>query len=796
MKPVTTLIRHRVRPTFQLGLVLCILLSAIMVLADGEVTGTFTGLGPYGSVSGTLDGESVTYSAGTMKFELVDSTVISTFCTDLRHGVSSGDQFTTSDEVMACPMRWLLLHYPPRPAGYTPWPDRGDALADMGDEMAARQASVWHFSDGFLPEVGTTIGDRAWEIINSVPDEPCDDDQPEITLTPASVVNTINSVQTFTVTVTHGGDPVAGQLVNLSVDLGVLSTDTVTTSEQGIATFTLTHDTEDAVSHVTASSEMPLPVGTVFVGVEPNSQKLVLGEAVPGLVQTSAVAAWTGTGTVSTVSYVDFNMNGQHDAGEPLLEGWTIQLYREIDGVRTLIATGITDENGLVDFDGLSAGTYRVGEIKPLGWYATTPMWHSFSLETDESRSFAFGQIKLPIVIGHVYHDDDADQVFDPEEQPLVGWELQLYREDGSIVVGMQGATDGEGQVIFSSHPDRDPPEILPQTYYVQETLQVGWYATTGISQTITLGPADIGHVWIGNDLGDGDVDGDGIPDDVEGLDDADGDGTPNFQDTDSDGDSIPDQVEGSGDADGDGTPNYLDLDSDGDNIPDEVEGADDQDGDGTPNFLDLDSDGDGIPDEVETADDADGDGSPNFLDLDSDGDGIPDEVETADDADGDGTPNFLDLDSDGDGIPDEVETADDADGDGTPNFLDLDSDGDGIPDEVEGAEDEDGDVTPNFLDLDSDNDGLPDSEEWSTGPDDPLVGCTADDPLCSNNDADGDDTPNFLDLDSDGDGILDEEEGTGDDDGDGIPDWLDPDPVLPDPRYYYIYLPLIFNNH
>ena len=979
MKYVAIRIRRRARPAVLLGLVFGMLLSAGTVLADGGVTGTYTGLGPNDRVSGTLDGGSETFRAGTMKFELTDGTLISTFCTDLLHHVSSGDTFSTSDEVMACPMRWLLLHYPPRQSGYSPWPDRGDALASIDQEMAARQASVWHFSDGFLPDAGTTIGARAWDIINSVPDEPCNDDQPEITLTPASVANPIGSVQTFTVNVTLGGEPVAGQVVNLSADLGTLSDDTVTTNAAGEASFTLTHDTEDTISHITASTEMPLPVGTIFVGVEPNNQKLVLGEAVPGLVQTTAVAAWTGTGAVSTVSYDDYNMNGEHDAGEPLLEGWTILLYKFEGGEWTLVGSDLTDENGLVHFGSLSTGDYRVGEVKPLGWYATTPARYEFTLEPDESLFYAFGQIKLPIVIGHVYHDDDSDQVFDTGELTLEGWDLQLYRADGSIVVGMQGATDGEGKVIFSSHPDRDPPEILPQTYYVRETLQEGWYTTTGISQTVTLGPSDIGHAWLGNDVvepalrlektgpafahvGDvisytlavtnegnvaledvgvddpmlggavcdlgtlepGESDNCQVPftvpaglDPVDNTatssgtdafwgseatdsDDASADilhpaldlslvaspeeiyagqeveltfevtntsddttlydvviihdgGTPGDpsddqevctiselapgetvicealhtgQDTttftgtatgydliggeaqdqtevtitldadgDYDNDGIPDDIEGTDDADGDGTPNFLDLDSDGDGISDEVEGTGDADGDGSPNFLDLDSDGDGIPDEIETADDADGDGTPNFLDLDSDCDGIPDEIETADDADGDGTPNFLDLDSDGDGITDEVETADDADGDGSPNFLDLDSDGDGIPDEVETADDSDGDSTPNFLDLDSDNDGLQDSEEWSTGPTDPLVGCTADDPTCSNNDADGDGTPNFLDTDSDDDGISDEEEGTGDDDGDGIPDWLDPDPVLPEPRYYYTFLPLILTN-
>ena len=42
----------------------------------------------------------------------------------------------------------------------------------------------------------------------------------------------------------------------------------------------------------------------------------------------------------------------------------------------------------------------------------------------------------------------------------------------------------------------------------------------------------------------------------------------------DMDGDGIPDTIEGTGDADGDGTPNFMDLDSDNDGAPDALEWA------------------------------------------------------------------------------------------------------------------------------------------------------------------------------------------------------------------------------
>jgi len=1101
-----------------------LLAVATPALAAGE-TGTFTGLGPYANVSGTLNGAPVTYTAGTMKFQFSGGPLAPAFCTDLRHHVSSGDTFVTSDEVMACPVRWLLLHYPPRLSGYTPWPDRADALSNIGQEMAARQAAVWYFSDGFIPDISTTIGSRAWAIINAVPTDPCAADQPALSLTPASAVNPVNATQTFTVTVTRGGLPVSGQVVNLSADHGTPVPATVTTNEQGQATFTLTYNVPDTTSRVTAIAQMSLPVGTIFVGTQANKQKLVLGQETPGAVQAEAMALWTGTGSVTTLSFDDYNMSGTHDAGEPLLSGWTVSLYRFSGGSWSLVQSRTTDAAGIARFTGLSAATYRVEETMPAGWSATTPLSYEFTLAVDESRDFAFGQIKLPVIIGHVFQDDDLDAVADPTEAALAGWELQLYRQDGTFVIGMQGVTGADGAVIFSSHPTRQPPEILAGTYFVQETLQAGWYATTGVSRTVTVASGDVGHAWLGNvhpepaltiqktgpamahegdaityaftvtntgnvplmgvtvsdpllggavcalgtldpgqvqscsaayvipsptpgtlantatasgyepylltpaqaqdghtitvlhpavsltatgpaqahegdaltytvtvenagdtsldvdvplpdgshwtgtlpvggsasfeagatvpagvdpygvtftvtgvdalggvvgdsdtvntdvlhpllalslspsaseiyagqpvfltlsvtnlsadtvlynvtvtngpagaphlvcviaqlgagqtaecqdfaaplettlyagaafgfdalggradddasttvtvlgevpdpDDPEGDADGDGIPnyqdddddddgipDTLEGDGDADGDGIPNFRDSDSDDDGIPDAVEGAGDADGDGLPNFIDLDSDDDGIPDAVEGAGDADGDGLPNFLDLDSDDDGIPDAVEGAGDADGDGLPNFLDLDSDDDGIPDAVEGADDADGDSLPNFLDLDSDDDGIPDAVEAGNDpehpvdTDGDGIPDFLDGDSDGDGVPDAVEGTGDSDEDGVPAYLDGDSDGDGLLDSQEWSTGPDDPLIGCTADAPVCFANDADGDGTPNFLDTDSDGDGFSDGEEGIGDWDNDGIPDWLDTDIVGPTTRTFYCYLPLV----
>ncbi|MCO4769591.1 MAG: hypothetical protein KDA24_06125 [Deltaproteobacteria bacterium] len=152
----------------------------------------------------------------------------------------------------------------------------------------------------------------------------------------------------------------------------------------------------------------------------------------------------------------------------------------------------------------------------------------------------------------------------------------------------------------------------------------------------------------------DDDLFGGGDDDDASGDDD---DATGEPVEGDADGDGIPDEVEGDGDADGDGIPNYLDPDSDGDGIPDAMEGYDDTDGDGVPDYLDT---------------DADGDGTPDGEDDDVDGDGISNEDEGTGDSDGDGIPDANDTDSDNDGVPDDEEVAAGTD----PGSSDTDGDG------------------------------------------------------------------------------------------------------------------------
>ena len=193
------------------------------------------------------------------------------------------------------------------------------------------------------------------------------------------------------------------------------------------------------------------------------------------------------------------------------------------------------------------------------------------------------------------------------------------------------------------------------------------------------------------------------------------------------------------------------------------------------------DTDGDGFTDDEECPSepcrDTNEDGAPDFLDPDDDGDGIGTAVEclgatSCPDTDADTRPNHLDADDDGDGVStlDEGSGVLDTDFDGFPDHLDVDDDGDGLETRDEcpsgTCRDTDDDGVEDRIDADDDGDSIPTTREIA-------------DSRTAGEDVDGDDADNWLDDNADGDTRGDREEGIGDSDGDGIPDYLDPEEVV-----------------
>ncbi|EAQ99865.1 Ig-like domain-containing protein [Maribacter sp. HTCC2170] len=213
-----------------------------------------------------------------------------------------------------------------------------------------------------------------------------------------------------------------------------------------------------------------------------------------------------------------------------------------------------------------------------------------------------------------------------------------------------------------------------------------------------------------------------------------------------------------------------LDIDSDDDGIVD--------------SFEDLDLDADGDPSTNPT--DTDNDGYPDYLDIDSDNDGIPDNVEAQTTAD------YIEpslLDANANGLDDAYEVGAvglfpvDTDGDSLPDYLDDDSDNDNVPDNIEGHDhDHDGIPDVVFIGSDKDDDGMDDAYEGSVAID-IDVNDEINDPYNDLPNTDSDSESDYRDTNDDNDLLLTIDEdlnGDGDysnddTDGDGTPDYLQP---------------------
>ena len=211
-----------------------------------------------------------------------------------------------------------------------------------------------------------------------------------------------------------------------------------------------------------------------------------------------------------------------------------------------------------------------------------------------------------------------------------------------------------------------------------------------------------------------------------------------------------------------------------------------DTDDDGILNsFEDLNLDADNDPSTHPT--DTDNDGIPDYLDIDSDNDGIPDNVEAQTTIDYI-PPSGLDLN--GNGVDDAYENngglgiiPEDTDGDDLPDYVDDDSDNDNVPDRIEGHDhNRDGIPDVTLIGSDKDRDGLDDGYEGETAID-LDVNDEINDPYNDLPNTDGDGESDYRDTDDDNDGIQSKDEdinidgnyANDDTDGNGIPEYLEP---------------------
>src|SRR5205823_4068953 len=111
--------------------------------------------------------------------------------------------------------------------------------------------------------------------------------------------------------------------------------------------------------------------------------------------------------SISGQVFNDLNTNGNKDAGESGLAGWTVFLDSNNNGVLDVgEASTTTDVNSTYIFTNLAAGTYRVREVTPAGWALTLD--NPLPLQINNGTSFVgvnFGNFQQITISGQVFND-------------------------------------------------------------------------------------------------------------------------------------------------------------------------------------------------------------------------------------------------------------------------------------------------------------------------------------------------------------------------------------------------------
>ncbi|MEM9598078.1 MAG: SdrD B-like domain-containing protein, partial [Acidobacteriota bacterium] len=198
-------------------------------------------------------------------------------------------------------------------------------------------------------------------------------------------------------------------------------------------------------------------------------------------------------GSIGDTVFLDADGDGVQDPGEGGIEGVTLNL---LDSTGTnILATAVTDENGVYDFVGLPAGTYLVavtdtggvlGDLNlSAGTNPTAPIVLAAGQDYDLA-DFPYTPSSGAGTIGNlVWHDISNDGDVDPGEPGLQGVTVDLWVDvngNGTIDAGVDNflrtaVTDSNGEYEFNSLP--------AGTYLVDVTdtagVLAGFTKTTGL---------------------------------------------------------------------------------------------------------------------------------------------------------------------------------------------------------------------------------------------------------------------------------------------------------------------------
>jgi hypothetical protein len=198
--------------------------------------------------------------------------------------------------------------------------------------------------------------------------------------------------------------------------------------------------------------------------------------------------------TVSGYKYEDMIGDGDYDAGDTGLSGWTISLYKKNSLGNWELVDETTTVDGYYSFSVCYGGMYMVMEETRSGWQATSPVSFEFTGISGQAQVFDFFNYKLGCISGHKWLDANQNGQIDNGEPYLSGFTIQIY--EGMTLVG-EMVTDANGYYQFCN--------LGPGSYEVKEVLPTHPNPEYSWGQTYPVGNWWFPNLESGSDITDAD---------------------------------------------------------------------------------------------------------------------------------------------------------------------------------------------------------------------------------------------------------------------------------------------------
>ena len=188
----------------------------------------------------------------------------------------------------------------------------------------------------------------------------------------------------------------------------------------------------------------------------------------------------------------DLNANGIQDAGEPGIDGVTVNL---LDGSGNPTgATTTTDNTGAYSFENLEPGDYSVEFVLPADYQFSPKDAGADDVDSDADTAtgktdvttlvsgendptWDAGMYKLASLGDYVWEDSNADGVQDAGEPPISGVTVKLYKDADGDGVAEPGGDDGAS--IATDTTDANGiygfEDLEPGAYFVEFTKPSGF---------------------------------------------------------------------------------------------------------------------------------------------------------------------------------------------------------------------------------------------------------------------------------------------------------------------------------